>query len=494
MQKILLSCVKNDIIKEEKGCKSGSFFAKKEYDMKLRSYKKLFLEMIENIHEGVHVIDSKGKTIYYNNRMEELEQLTGKEVIDKPFDTVFENVNDSTMLRSLESKEKIKDELQTYINRYGKQVTTVNTTIPIVEDDEVIAVMEIAQNITRIREMSDTILELRSAKSKPEKITSQSIRRYSFDSIIGRSGALSGSLRIAQKASQNDASVFIFGETGTGKEMIAQSIHYDGIRKEKPFIAQNCAAIPEALLEGILFGTAKGAFTGAVDRIGVFEQANGGTLLLDEINSMPYETQAKLLRALQEGYIRRVGGTKDIPIDVRIIAISNESAEELLNGGGFRKDLYYRLNVINIDVAPLRERKEDILPLAESFVKKYNLLMGKSVWMISDRAKEMLMRYHYPGNVRELENMIARGISMIDDEHVLSDGMLDLHETEALSVRGVLEPDLEKIGLDAYLEMLEKNIIAQKMQKNGDNISRTAQDLGIKRQTLQHKLKKYGSR
>lgn len=459
--------------------------------MKLRSYKKLFVEMIEHINEGVHVIDSQGKTIYYNKRMEELEQLTGKEVIDKPFDAVFENINDSTMLRSLESKEKIKDELQSYINRYGRQVTTVNTTIPIMEDDEVIAVMEIAQNITRIQEMSDTILELRSAKNKPEPIAKSKIRQYSFDSIIGRSAALAKSLRIAQKASQNDASVFIFGETGTGKEMIAQSIHYDGVRKDKPFIAQNCAAIPEALLEGILFGTVKGAFTGAIDRVGVFEQANGGTLLLDEINSMPYETQAKLLRALQEGYIRRVGGTKDIPIDVRIIAISNESAKDLLNDGRFRKDLYYRLNVINIDVAPLRERREDILPLAESFVKKYNTMMGKNIWMISDQAKEVLMKYHYPGNVRELENMIARGISLIDDEHVLSAAVLDLHEPDDLIMPLSMELDLEELSLDKYLELIEKRIIQQKMLKNHDNISQTARELGIKRQTLQHKLKKY---
>lgn len=481
-------------MRAEEECKIGSF-CKKEYEMKLRSYKKLFLSLLEYINEGVHVIDARGKTIYYNKRMEELEQLTGKEVLEKPFDMVFQNIDDSTMLRSLKTKETIKDELQSYINRYGKQVTTVNTTIPILEEDEVIAVMEIAQNITRIREMSDTILELRNATSKPIQVEKKMVRQYSFDSIIGKSPALAKSLRIAQKASQNDASVFIFGETGTGKEMIAQSIHYDGIRKDKPFIAQNCAAIPEALLEGILFGTVKGAFTGAIDRVGVFEQANGGTLLLDEINSMPYETQAKFLRALQEGYIRRVGGTKDIPIDVRIIAISNESADELLSRGNFRKDLYYRLNVINIDVAPLRERKEDIIPLAESFVKKYNASMGKNVWMISEQAKQRLMSYSYPGNVRELENIIARGLSMVDDEHMLSPNMLDLRETE--NEKGFIQsgvPDLSEVGLDDYMKNLEKQIIEQYMQKNYDNITQTARELGIKRQTLQHKLKKYDLR
>ncbi|MDO5095916.1 MAG: sigma 54-interacting transcriptional regulator [Peptostreptococcaceae bacterium] len=461
--------------------------------MKLRSYKRLFLEMLEHINEGVHVIDADGKTIYYNARMAELEQLTGQDVIDKPFDKVFENIHDSTMLRSLETREIIKDEMQSYINRYGRQVTTVNTTIPIVEDREVIAVMEIAQNITRIQEMSETILELQNANvSKEQK--AKTIKHYTFSSLIGRSAALMKSINIAEKASQNDASVFIFGETGTGKEMIAQSIHYDGIRKHKPFIAQNCAAIPEALLEGILFGTVKGGFTGAVDRIGVFEQANGGTLLLDEINSMPYETQAKILRALQEGYIRRVGGTKDIPIDVRIIAISNESADELLQKGTFRKDLYYRLNVININVAPLRERKEDIIPLAENFIKKYNQKMSKNVWMISDKAKEMLLEYGYPGNVRELENIIARGLSMVDDEHVLLPEMLAMPNLSESSAHHYDEVDLQEIGLDDYLQKIEKELIEKKMQKNRDNITQAARELGIKRQTLQHKLKKYNLR
>ncbi len=456
--------------------------------MKLRSYKHLFLEMLKNVNEWIHVIDSEGKTVYYNKRMEELEQLTGKEVLNKPFDKVFQSVGDSTMLRSLHTKEIIKDELQSYINRYGKQITTVNTTIPIIEDDEVIAVMEIAQNVTRIQEMSDTIRELKGVSNSSEG--KKELPKYSFESIIGKSNALGKSLHIARKASRIDASVFIFGETGTGKELIAQSIHYASDRHDKPFVAQNCAAIPEALLEGILFGTSKGGFTGAVDRAGVFEQANGGTLLLDEINSMPFEIQAKLLRVLQEGYIRRVGGNKDIPIDVRIIAISNESAKELLERGTFRKDLYYRLNVINIDVAPLRERREDILPLAESFIKKYNQKMNKKVWMLSEDAKKILLEYSFPGNVRELENIIARGISLVDDEHVLSASMLDLAEIGAEPIE-MNYHRLDGVSLDQHLEEIERSIIKKKMIEYDGNISKAASELGIKRQTLQHKLKKY---
>ncbi len=459
--------------------------------MKLRSYKKLFLALLQYMSEGVHVIDGDGKTIYYNKRMQELESLTGKDVINKSFDKVFQNIGDSTMLRSLQSKEIIKEELQSYINRYGKQITTVNTTIPLVESGEVIAVMEIAHNVTRIQEMSDTIMELRGAGDLPAENKKKKLGHYTFDSIVGKSPAMEKTLHIAKRASKNDASVFIFGETGTGKELVAQSIHYDGVRSGKPFVAQNCAAIPEALLEGILFGTVKGGFTGAIDRAGVFEQANGGTLLLDEINSMPYDTQAKLLRVLQEGYIRRVGGNRDIPVDVRIIAISNESPAELLGKTGFRKDLYYRLNVISIEVAPLRERKEDILPLVESFIRKYNEQFGKNVWMISEETKRLLMQYDYPGNVRELENIILRGFSMIDDEHVLSPTMIDLRSIKNGSDPTDVYEAIEQKTLDEYLEGVERRIIEKKLVETDYNITKAAAELGIKRQTLQHKLRKY---
>lgn len=459
--------------------------------MKLRSYKKLFLETIDNIAEGIHVIDGKGKTIYYNKKMAELEQLTGKEVINKPFDKIFADVSDSTMLRSLHQREIIKNEMQTYVNRYGKPITTVNTTIPIIEEDEVIAVVEIANNITRIQEMNETIIGLRSDNAQAAPVLGAKPRYYTFDHILWRSDAFGKVIKRAKQASRVDAAVFLFGETGTGKELVAQSIHFDGQRGSKPFIAQNCAAIPESLLEGLLFGTVKGGFTGAIDRAGLFEQANGGTLLLDEVNSMPLETQAKLLRVLQEGYVRRVGGSKDIPIDVRIIATSNTLPQELLKSGMFRSDLFYRLNVISIELPPLRERQEDILLMAEQFVKKYNQQMNKNVWMISEHAKKLLTEYAYPGNVRELENVIARAMSMIDDEHVLSSSYIELHSMDELPREAPAHQEVQEVGLDAYMEKLERRLIEEQMLRSGGNITKAAEALKIKRQTLQHKLKRF---
>ncbi|KAF5030221.1 Arginine utilization regulatory protein RocR [bioreactor metagenome] len=239
-----------------------------------------------------------------------------------------------------------------------------------------------------------------------------------------------------------------------------------------------------------MFGTSKGGFTGAVDRAGLFEQANGGTLLLDEINSMPYELQAKLLRVLQENYIRRVGGTKDIPIDVRIISTSNEPPEKILSEGNIRKDLFYRLNVIQISIPPLRKRKEDILMLANMFLEKYNERMNREIIAISDEAKENLLNYEYPGNVRELENIIMSAMSMADDNVTVLDSSCfsikhSMHRTEQ-NFEGIGDE-----GIDEYLARLEKNIIEDTLENNGNNITKAAEDLKIKRQTLQHKIKKY---
>jgi len=270
---------------------------------------------------------------------------------------------------------------------------------------------------------------------------------------------------------------------------MAQSIHFDSDRKDKPFLAQNCAALPESLLEGILFGTSRGGFTGAIDREGLFEQADGGTLLLDEISAMPYELQGKLLRVLQEDYLRRVGGTEDIPIDVRIIATINERPDQLIQSGKLRKDLYYRLNIISIDLPPLRERKDDILLLAGKFIEKSNKRYGKHVLGLSEGAKEKLLHYDYPGNVRELENIIMAAISMADDEQLLTEKHILINNEDKDYSKGTY--DFSQVGMDWYLENMEREMITLALARYSGNISKAAEYLKIKRQTLQHKMKKY---
>jgi len=423
--------------------------------------------------------------------MARLEKMQRKGVLRRPFIEVFRNMSEeeSTLLQALHHNKVTLNKQQTYLNRDGKVINAINSTIPVIYNDSIIAAIEVSKDVTDIRKMSNTILDLHKEKQDPEKTKANRIRKYSFDNLIGQNKKFLEVIDLAKKASKSSASVLLYGETGTGKELIAQSIHFDSDRKDKPFLAQNCAALPESLLEGILFGTAKGGFTGAIDREGLFEQADGGTLLLDEISAMPYELQGMLLRVLQEDYIRRVGGTEDIPIDVRIIATINERPEHLIQTGKLRKDLYYRLNIISIDLPPLREKKDDILLLAGKFVEKYNKRYGKRVISLSEGAKEKLLHYDYPGNVRELENIIMAAISMTDEEQMLSEKHILINNEDKDLVKGTY--DFSQVGMDWYLEKMEKEMITLALAKYSGNISKSAEYLKIKRQTLQHKIKKY---
>ncbi len=459
--------------------------------MKVKEYEYIMQKVLQVVDEGVHVIDSEGNTIIYNDAMARLEKMERRGVLRRPFKEVFRNMSEeeSTMLQALHHKKVTLNKQQTYLNRDGKVINAINSTIPVIYDGRVIAAIEVSKDVTNIRKMSNTILDLHKEKLEPERTKAHRIRKYSFNSLIGQNNKFLKTIETARKAAKSSASVLLYGETGTGKELIAQSIHYDSDRREKPFLAQNCAALPESLLEGILFGTAKGGFTGAIDREGLFEQADGGTLLLDEISAMPYDLQGKLLRVLQEDYIRRVGGMEDIPIDVRIIATINERPEHLIQTGKLRKDLYYRLNIISIDLPPLREKKDDILLLADKFVEKYSKRYGKNVQSISEGAKEKLLHYDYPGNVRELENIIMAAISMTDEEQLLTEKHILINNEDKEIIKGTY--DFSQAGMDWYLENMEKEMIILALAKNAGNISRAAEYLRIKRQTLQHKIRKY---
>ena len=461
--------------------------------MKVKEYEQTISELINLIDEGIYIVDGKGKGLFYSEKMSDMEKIDITDVIGKEFHKAFPGVpiDESTMYKALKKDEATMHKQQTYKNLYGKEITTINSTVPVKVDGEVVAAIEVAKDITNLQSMSNTILELQEGKINSNKTKKPSIKKYRFEDIIGENKQFKEVIMRAKKAANNDASVFIYGETGTGKELVAQSIHFEGKRKDRPFLGQNCAAIPETLLEGILFGTVKGGFTGAVDRAGLFEQANGGTLLLDEISAMPYDLQSKLLRVLQEDYIRRVGGTKDIPIDVRIIATVNEEPEKLITKGLLRKDLYFRLNIVDIDIPALRERKDDIPILADKFLEKHNEKFDKKLWMISDSAIKTLKAYDYPGNVRELENIIMQSVSMAENEHVLGEKILQMPQKNRIV--GKLIEAKEMLGsLDEYLSDIEKELIRQAMIANVGNVTRAAQELKIKRQTLQHKLKKYG--
>lgn len=455
--------------------------------------------ILQHTDIGIHVIDYERRTVIYNKVMANLEGLEVDQVMEKDILEIFPSLNEdtSTLIKVLHTGEPILNSTQTYLNFKGQRITTINSTIPLLLNQQVVGALEIANNVTHIKNLSDQLIdlqkELKSSKVK-NKENKNKIRRYTFNDIIGEDPSILRSIEIGKKASNSASSVLIYGETGSGKELFGQSIHYQGSRKNKPFIAQNCAAIPESLLEGILFGTDKGGFTGAVEREGIFEQANSGTLMLDEINSMSLPLQAKLLRVLQEGYIRRVGGIKEIPVDVKIIATTNEDPVESLKKGTIRRDLYYRLNVIYIYIPPLRERKSDIPILCNHFIKKYNPILGKTVERISNDVINSFFDYSWPGNVRELENVIEGAMNFISSTDKIlekDDFISSLHiiKDKPLTKASIFNNKNQPLPL--MLEEMEKDIILNILIKNNNNISQSAKDLGIKRQTLQHKLKKY---
>lgn len=446
---------------------------------------KLLLEsLIENLKEGIHIVDLKGKTIYYNDAMGLIEGFSKEDVMGKEVKEYLKGLEEeSTIVQSLKSGSISRDNIQNYSNNKGRVITSINSTIPVMKNGKVNSVIEIARDVTQIKKLNETICNL-GGKAKSEK------HYYTFKDIIGGSKVLEEEILKSRKAALSNSSVLIYGETGCGKELFAQSIHYEGIRSDKPFIAINCAAIPSALLEGLLFGTVKGSFTGAENKKGLFEEAHRGTILLDEINAMEPYLQSKLLRVLQDGYIRPIGSNKYIDVDVRIIATINEDPKKLMEEGRLRKDFYYRLSVIKVRVPPLRQRREDIRPLCKYFIDYYNKILFKHVESISEEVLAGFMVYEWPGNVRELKNSIEGAMNMIEDGQVLN------KEAFGNKINLIVEHEPHKeykeiVGLDEYMDSIEKDIIKRVYRKNKKNISRSAEELMISRQNLQYKLRKH---
>jgi two-component system NtrC family response regulator len=327
---------------------------------------------------------------------------------------------------------------------------------------------------------------------KQNRLLSEALSdRYKYGNIIGKSSAMLKIYDLVDKVAQSKASVLITGSSGTGKELIAKAIHYNSPRKDRPFISVNCGALTETLLESELFGHEKGAFTGAVAlKKGRFELADEGTLFLDEVGEMPQSLQVKLLRVLQEMEFERVGGTKTIKVDVRVLSASNRNMKDDVANGIFREDLYYRLNVIHIEVPPLRERTEDIRLLVNHFIEKYRQEQGKDKIELSPEAWKVIYTYGWPGNVRELENAMERAVVLNSGSRVNSEDLPAemSSEKEELNIEGFIPLEAQ---LQDTLENLEEKLIRRAL-KTCDNVQSHAADLlGITKSLIQHKMKKY---
>lgn len=446
---------------------------------------------------GVLIVDKNGYIEYFKPYIfyddVEVDEKAKKEIGKHILDLYPElNEKDSTVIHCLKTGDTIIEKRQEFTWN-EKKISFNSTTYPIIENGEIRGVVDLATAVN-IRDINSS--------ERYEK-------KYTLDDIVTQNETMIKLKENIRNIANNNSSVLIYGETGTGKELVAESIHMEGNRKNKPFISQNCAAIPSTLLESIFFGTEKGGFTGAETRKGLFEMANGGTLFLDEINSMEITMQAKLLRAIEEKKIRRIGGNKDIHFDIRLICATNEHPEKLIENQIMRQDLYYRIAVVFLEIPPLRKRKDDIKPLIQHFINKYNKQMKMSIKGIMPMVEEMLYSWVWPGNVRELGNVIESAFNMERGEYISLSSLEELrkrieytkgknqilsenHETYKESILDKAISSIkngQSIDISKILEDIEKEIIIQ-CAKEQKTLSKLAEMLSMSPQKLQYRINK----
>ncbi|MGB9866444.1 MAG: sigma-54 interaction domain-containing protein [Bacillota bacterium] len=465
-------------------------------------YRLLFESMLTHLKQGVLVVDDGANVVFYNEPVTEIAGIEPEKAIGKNILEVFPDLTPetSTFYYVLRTGRPLIDHVQTYVNSRGKQVTIVSSTMPLTKNGKVVGAFELYRDFSSARELSDKILSLQRElykKTPWEKAWRDNRAVYTFEDIVYQSSVMIDLINKARKVADSPSPLLVWGETGTGKELLVQAIHNASRRRDKPFIAQNCAALPKTLLEGILFGTTAGSFTGAKDRPGLFELADGGTLFLDEINAMDVELQAKLLRAVQDGVIRRIGGLRCRVVDVRVIASANEDPVKAMKNRSLREDLYYRLSVIGLAVPPLRDRKEDIPLLVEHFIGMYNKQLGKKVRGVSRDAMQVLINYYWPGNVRQLKStvesimtFIEADVETVEAKH-LPASILCCSSQEEEYRNFSPEFSSNAPSLAEAVDTFERNMIMNALLKAKGNCAEAARILRVPRQTLHNKMKKH---
>ena len=424
-----------------------------------------------------------------NHILDVLEKLNHEVVLLDEQEVLFQQITEKNcdlVLIGADDRFESAMDLLKNIKKFHPQLCVIITASGVNARDAVTA-MKLGANDFFIKPMDLEMIENLSWSTNASRESVDSPMNTDPFAIITRDAGMEHILRVAEKVADSRASVLIQGASGTGKELVAKYIHNCSLRRNKPFVGINCAALPESLLESELFGHEKGTFTGALARKkGKFEHAHGGTLLLDEIGEMDYSLQAKLLRVLQERVVDRIGGVAPVPVDVRILATTNADLEEMVRGGCFREDLYYRLNVIPLRLPPLEERREDIPLLADHFIKKYNKIDGKDVKGLTLASVDLLMNRSWPGNVRELENVIERALLMAEGT---------LLEQEDFSLAGLQRHTVYSSSPSfmpvVSLKEMEEKVIFQALDHTNDNRTHAAKILGISVRTLRNKLNEY---
>lgn len=448
--------------------------------------------ILNAIDEGIHVVDLNGKTIYYNEIAAKHDGMMVKEVLGRPLLSAFPSLSEqtSTLLKVIRTSKPIYNQTQVYVNVHGEQIETINTTLPIWVDGEIAGAVEIAKDYSRIKNLSESLLDLQQKMNgqMKKKKKNPSGTQYTLESLLTVNPELLELKMEAKKLAKSDSSIMVFGESGCGKELLVQGIHHASLRSAGPFIAQNCAAIPESLLESILFGTSKGSYTGAVERPGLFELADGGTLFLDEIHMMPIELQAKLLRVLEDGHVRRIGSTGSSFVNVRIIAAMNIHPRKALEMQQIRADLFYRLNVLTFKLLPLRERKEDLNYLTDHFIRKFNEIFKKRIMGVTEEVMALFQIYNWPGNVRELKHTIEYMMNVSEEEYLTENDLPVMLKQHFQSIEK--KTTVTHLSLRNNLQQLEIELIGRALNQTNGNIKQAAKILEIPRQTLQYKIQK----
>lgn len=448
----------------------------------IKSLKGEFDTVLNSVQEAIEVAGIDGKIKYVNPSFSRVTSIPASQRIGQ---NIFDVSPNGALSRSLRTHEPV------FAHRAlvgGTSVDVISNASPIVVDGKMEGAVVVFQPLTDIYKLMEQLKAsnqvINDLQSRINQISTSS---YTFDDLIGSHPKFESALDLARKAAKSNSTILITGESGTGKELFAHAIHGASLRLDKPFIKVNCAAIPETLLESEFFGHEKGAFTGALKtKHGKMELANGGTIFLDEIGDMTPHLQAKLLRVFQEMEFERVGGTETIKVDVRVIAATNRNLLEMTKQGAFREDLYYRLNVLELRLPPLRKHKADIPAHVQSLIVKFNRKFGKHVMGLTSQAEELLMRYDWPGNIRELQNVLERAMVTVEEEIINHKSMLNLVDSQtSLPQEQVIEGIMP-------IEQMEKQMIRLALKRFGDSVDgkkQAAKALKISLATLYNKLR-----
>ncbi|VFQ42859.1 sigma-54 interaction domain-containing protein [Desulfoluna butyratoxydans] len=462
--------------------------------------------ILSETDDGVLITDANGMILFYNEALSRIDSTERSLALGRQLTEVYTvTEEDSPTLACLATGRTIIHHTQFYRTRHGRAVFAMQNVFPLFDGPRLKGAICFVREYSAIEREVDETSRFRLGNSGGKGRE----KRFTFGDIVGSSPGLQQCLHTARMAAGSPSPIMIYGESGTGKELFAQSVHNDAPWRDSPFVAVNCSAIPETLLEGILFGTSKGAFTDARDKAGLFEKANGGTLFLDEVNSMPLGLQAKLLRAIQEKKIRRVGSATEISIELKVISSVNEEPRKAIENATLRRDLYYRLAVVHIAIPPLRERMEDIPLLVDHFIAKCNTKLNRAIRSISDEVMGLFHAYAWPGNIRELEHVIEGAMNLVGDRHQIerthmpSHFMASVTQPDAPPVEGTasqapetlpLPPMKTGASLPELLNTYEKTILDRQLATHDGNAAKAARSLGISRQLMYHKMRKLGIR